>query len=656
MTLNGIDISKWQKGLDLSKIKCDFVIVKATEGIGYVDPECDRFYQKAKSLGKKLGFYHFARPSNNAVKEAQYFYQQTKNYFHEAIPVLDWEYKPTSNVAWANAWLDEVYRLSGVRPMIYMSESVVNANEWSAVVKGNYGLWVARYRDNNPDYNYDMTNAGKKPSVRWWSGYAMWQWTSSGRLNGYSGNLDCDVFYGDATAWDKYAGKKTTSTSKPVTTAKTPESFVKAYTGKAIDDDGAYGVQCIDGMRILCKYIGIPAVITPSNWADGYWTCKNPNGTINQNTKAWQEKYFDKITGSKNFRNGDIVIWGRKSIAGGSSSHPNSHVALYFDGKEFGENQGGNRGFCLKSTDFSDAMGALRPKVWADVAKTKILFVGNSYTYKPSDKESLPIQFETVCKNHNLDIDAVMIAEGGWTFERHWNNSATITALKSKKYKIVILQGQSDEVGCKTGEMSLSAKTYGKKLADLAKQYGASVYFLAQADYYFRLNDGKKTMFNMKYQTNVDANLKTLGYPVCYGGKKVKEVAKGKYDPYFESDGYHPTALAQKVIAEVIYETLYKPQKPSNPLDKYSDDELALKVILGEYGNGDKRKKALGDRYTAVQKKVDALMKKKSLSAVADEVISGKWGTGETRRKALTKAGYNYSAVQKIVNQKMAKR
>lgn len=227
MTMNGIDISKWQTGIDLSKVDCDFVIVKATEGIGYVDRKCDSFYQQAKRLGKKLGFYHFARPRNDAVREAQYFYNNTKNYFGEAIPILDWEAENKSDVAWAKRWLDEVYRLSGVKPVIYMSESVANAYNWSSVANADYGLWVAKYRDNNPDYNYNMANAGTRPRVKWWKFYCMWQWTSTGRLNGYSGNLDCNVFYGDGTTWDKYAGKSgTTQPVKPTQPVKKPNEEI----------------------------------------------------------------------------------------------------------------------------------------------------------------------------------------------------------------------------------------------------------------------------------------------------------------------------------------------------------------------------------------------------------------------------------------------
>lgn len=214
MTMNGIDISSWQRDINLSAIKADFVIVKATEGIGYVDKSCDMLFQKALSLGKKLGFYHFARPTNDPIREADFFYENCRGYFGKGIPILDWESGNTSNVTWAKRWLDRVYQLSGVKPVIYMSESVVNANNWSAVAAADYGLWVAKYRDNNPDYNYNMANAGSRPHVKWWKFYCMWQWTSSGRLNGYNGNLDCDVFYGDQSTWDAYVGKST-SAAKP---------------------------------------------------------------------------------------------------------------------------------------------------------------------------------------------------------------------------------------------------------------------------------------------------------------------------------------------------------------------------------------------------------------------------------------------------------
>lgn len=208
--LKGIDISKWQAGIDLSKIDCDFIIIKATEGKSFVDPSCDRFFQQALSLGKKLGIYHFANNSDNTPEqEADWFINNTKGYIGKAIPVLDWEDNVKSDVAWALKWLQLVEQAYGCKPLIYMSESTVNSYNWSSVANANYGLWVAKYRDKNADYNYDMSMAGRNPAVNYWKFYALWQWTDVGRLNGYNGNLDCDVFYGDEAAWDKYIGNET---------------------------------------------------------------------------------------------------------------------------------------------------------------------------------------------------------------------------------------------------------------------------------------------------------------------------------------------------------------------------------------------------------------------------------------------------------------
>lgn len=119
--------------------------------------------------------------------------------------------------------------------MIYMSEYVENKYNWSAVAKADYGLWIAKYRDYNIDRNYDMSRAGSKPEVKHWKTYAMWQWTSSGRLDGYPGNLDCDIFYGDKNAWSKYVGEKSAAASKDTTTSKPTEKPAKTYKVKRGD-------------------------------------------------------------------------------------------------------------------------------------------------------------------------------------------------------------------------------------------------------------------------------------------------------------------------------------------------------------------------------------------------------------------------------------
>lgn len=231
--LKGIDISHWQKGIDLGAVDVDFVICKATEGNGYTDEMCDTFYQKAKSLGKKLGVYHFARPDlgNTAEAEADWFIKETLGYHKEAMLVLDWESGDLTNVAWAKAWLDRVYSKTGVKPVIYMSASVMHGADWSSVVKADYGLWVANYGTNDGTAQESVFD---RYPLKYWSFYALWQYTSKGRLNGYNGNLDLNYFSGDGTAWDKYAGGSPSSTkpSNPVETKSTDDLAREVIAGK----------------------------------------------------------------------------------------------------------------------------------------------------------------------------------------------------------------------------------------------------------------------------------------------------------------------------------------------------------------------------------------------------------------------------------------
>ena len=79
--------------------------------------------------------------------------------------------------------------------------------------------------------------------------------------------------------------------------------------------------------------------------------------------------------------------------------------------------------------------------------------------------------------------------------------------------------------------------------------------------------------------------------------------------------------------------------KPEKNLDDY-----VLEVLLGKYGDGEDRKKLLGDKYEMVQNRINELYQ------IADEVIEGKWGNGWNREQALNGAGYPYSIVQRIVN------
>lgn len=131
-------------------------------------------------------------------------------------------------------------------------------------------------------------------------------------------------------------------------------------------------------------------------------------------------------------------------------------------------------------------------------------------------------------------------------------------------------------------------------------------------------------------------------------------------------DNEHDTPLilteeyANKVangIAEGIL-TYYNIEKEEEQETK-SIVDLANEVIAGKYGTGEARKQALGAKYNEVQAKVNEILggksssNKKSNEEIANEVIAGKWDKGQNRKDKLAQAGYDYDAIQKIVNAKL---
>lgn len=86
-------------------------------------------------------------------------------------------------------------------------------------------------------------------------------------------------------------------------------------------------------------------------------------------------------------------------------------------------------------------------------------------------------------------------------------------------------------------------------------------------------------------------------------------------------------------------------------------EDLALRAIAGEFGNGDARRAALGDMYSAVQARINEMYGgvtatiDYSIDAIAYRVIAGEFGNGVDRINALAAAGYDNVAVQQRVNE-----
>lgn len=153
--MNGIDISSHQTGIDLSKINCDFVITKATEGKWYVNPDFVRSFEQGLATGKRMGIYHYA-DGTDPVKEAKHFMKTIEPYLGKAILCLDWE--RSNNISygyndadWCMRFMDYVYDTIGVKMFLYISAGL--RGKFAKVLE-KYYFWAAQYADFNPIYDF----------------------------------------------------------------------------------------------------------------------------------------------------------------------------------------------------------------------------------------------------------------------------------------------------------------------------------------------------------------------------------------------------------------------------------------------------------------------------------------------------------------------
>lgn len=218
--LHGIDVSSWQAGLDCGSVQADFVIVKVSEGTGYTYGGFRQCADAALRNGKKLGLYHFTYNTSSPQAEASFFWRYAAPYRGRAMMILDNE--TNDSPAWALNWLNAVQHMSGVKPVLYESAGMLGP-QWSSVAAADYGLWIAGYwHGYTPMWGYQPYPLPYSTSP--WSNAVMFQYSSSGHLPGWGGNLDFNVFYGGRSAWDAYAGASggTGWTPAPAVPAQAP--------------------------------------------------------------------------------------------------------------------------------------------------------------------------------------------------------------------------------------------------------------------------------------------------------------------------------------------------------------------------------------------------------------------------------------------------
>lgn len=185
--LTGIDVSHYQGKINWSSVlnaHIDFVFIKATEGVGYIDPMHAENSSQLETTKTPYGSYHFFLPKDDALTQAKHFLATT-GLKHRLPPVLDIEITqsvdPKDIRKGAKTWLETVKNKTGCTPIIYTNRYFWNDNLNSDF--NIYPLWIA-------DYSNRLTLPNH--ISRW----LFWQNSQSGRVEGIYGAVDKDEYQG----------------------------------------------------------------------------------------------------------------------------------------------------------------------------------------------------------------------------------------------------------------------------------------------------------------------------------------------------------------------------------------------------------------------------------------------------------------------------
>jgi GH25 family lysozyme M1 (1,4-beta-N-acetylmuramidase) len=197
--LAGVDVSSYQGSINWSAVKgagIAFAITKATEGTYYTDRYLSANVSGMKRVGIVPGVYHFARPSIDATAQANFFTNAVRNAnggrFSGLLQLaLDLEVTdnrtPAQVWAWTQTFVARVQAVTGRPCIIYTGFYFWRDRVGNPSSNLNCPLWLAAWVA-------ESQTAGLTPRAWAGVGWAFWQYTSTGRVNGIAGNVDRDFF------------------------------------------------------------------------------------------------------------------------------------------------------------------------------------------------------------------------------------------------------------------------------------------------------------------------------------------------------------------------------------------------------------------------------------------------------------------------------
>ena len=188
----GFDVSEYQSEIDWEQtyhideaFELSFVFIRSTSGKDKIDSKFKENWKAAKERQLIRGAYHYYRPNENSIEQAENFTKNVKLEKGDLPPVLDIEKLPRkqsidSLKVGLRRWLKKVEKHYKVKPIIYSGESYYT--DFLREEFSEYPLWIANYNFWRNDLESD---------------WQFWQFTEKAQITGVQGMVDLNIFNGD---------------------------------------------------------------------------------------------------------------------------------------------------------------------------------------------------------------------------------------------------------------------------------------------------------------------------------------------------------------------------------------------------------------------------------------------------------------------------
>lgn len=229
--LKGIDVSSHQGLINWNRVKAagiQFVMIRAGYGNNNIDKKFIKNIEECNRLGIPVGVYWFSYALNEkmAADEADHVLKAIKPYEIEYPVVFDLEYDTVRYAQTKDVTINKVLAsrmveafCSKIEKAGYYAMNYANLdylkNMFNPELRTRYDLWYAQY---SSEINKSVGQVG------------IWQHTSSGRVDGISGDVDMNIAYKDYKAIIERAGlnKSTRNVTVTIETSQTNLELIEA--------------------------------------------------------------------------------------------------------------------------------------------------------------------------------------------------------------------------------------------------------------------------------------------------------------------------------------------------------------------------------------------------------------------------------------------